>query len=163
MQDAIVEKFKLEAPEKEAILALYPYLEICEIKKYYNVNYFFNKELNKIVITGNKTKKSPPSMFVPVAVYERLNFVKLQSFIGTWTGLVYIAIVHPDSTCVYYQIANGLVEPKPGDPSSKRRIERIKRKVNRELKTYCSLSEEKVQDPDFFKIEISDGDSDSSD
>nr|XP_023021764.1 uncharacterized protein LOC111510123 [Leptinotarsa decemlineata] len=112
MNDKLIEEFMKYVGKQEAVITLQVYLELCEVKRYYDVNYYHNTEINKVVLTAKKTKNGPISAFIPTTVYKNLNFLTLQKFITTNPfDIVYLVIVHSDSTCVYYQISNGLVEP----------------------------------------------------
>ncbi|XP_057670001.1 tRNA-splicing endonuclease subunit Sen15-like [Diorhabda carinulata] len=141
MVETIATEFKNFVSSQEAMISVYVYLEISEVKKYYDVEYKYNNDLKKIVITGKKNKNDSFAAFVPVRVFEKLNYLKLQKFINANTDqIVYIAIVHADSTCVYYQITDGLLEHN--DTSSKQLKENKREKLDSELRKYKSIIEE---------------------
>lgn len=141
MVETIATEFKKYVSSQEAMISVYVYLEISEVKKYYDVEYTYNNDLKKIVVTGKRSKKDSFAAFVPVAVFEKLNYLKLQKFIHVNPDhTVYIVVVHADSTCVFYQITRGLLEQD--DTSAKHLRENKREKLDSELRKYKCIIEE---------------------
>lgn len=112
MENLLLDKFLQHVDQQDAVISLQVYMELCEIKRYYNVSYLYNQTLEKVIILASKTKNEPLCSFIPIQIYEEITFSKMrQMSISTESETVYIVIVHPDSTCVYYQIKEGLMEP----------------------------------------------------
>lgn len=112
MNNALMLKFMDHVNQQEAAVTFQVYMELCEVKRYYHVSYKFNENLNKIVILASKTKTEPVCAFVPIKVNEQMTFSKMRQISQVEdNAAVYIAIVHPDSTCVYYQVKDDLMEP----------------------------------------------------
>ncbi|KAJ8919077.1 hypothetical protein NQ315_012061 [Exocentrus adspersus] len=112
MQPSLITKFAKITSLKEAVISSQVYLELCELKRYFDIDYCFDSTLNKICISAKKVKNGQKCMFVPITVNERLNFLKIQNISKLFPDkLTFIVIVQSDSTCVYYQIACNLLEP----------------------------------------------------
>ncbi|CAH1132577.1 unnamed protein product [Ceutorhynchus assimilis] len=106
---------KLGVDEKSAVVACQVFLELCEVKRYWEPKYEYNSTIHKIIIKAKKKPNEEFSIFVPIPSYEQLNFDKLQTIFGNCIDNIFLAILHPDSTCVYYQISKGLQEPTETD------------------------------------------------
>ncbi|KAJ8958224.1 hypothetical protein NQ318_017365 [Aromia moschata] len=121
MNKALISEFTKYVDKKEAFITSQVYLEICELKRYFDVTYSFNAALNKITISAKKDKSGP-------AVSQ---------------DTVFLVIVHSDSTCVYYQLTSGL--SKPTDATAKHLKENKQEKLdgdirkNRELIQHAAL------------------------
>nr|CAH7768596.1 unnamed protein product [Callosobruchus chinensis] len=127
MNQRLISEFSKKVDKQNAVITLQTYIELCEVKRYYNVRYYFNSDLGKYVVTANKSSSESTCAFVPISVYESLDMLKLKHVIkSTDYELIYLVIVHPDSTCVYYQIADGLMEPVESEP---KRFKEDKREV----------------------------------
>ncbi|KAL3283836.1 hypothetical protein HHI36_018006 [Cryptolaemus montrouzieri] len=92
------------------------YLELSEVKRYWNVEYFFHDGHRKIYLSARTKKEDKPSLFIPTHVSDSLNFMEMQKLLTLneqkeFHG-IFLAIINPDSTCVYYQISEGLIEPE---------------------------------------------------
>ncbi|KAG5875730.1 hypothetical protein JTB14_007664 [Gonioctena quinquepunctata] len=137
----LVGEFMKHINKQEAVFTSQVYLEVCEVKRYHEVQYFYNAEINKIVITAKKTKSGPTCAFIPTTVYENLTFLRLQSFVSTNPYEInYLVIVYSDSTCVYYELSNGLIEPT--DTSAKHLKENKQDKLDSDLRKHRELVEQ---------------------
>ncbi|KAF5303348.1 hypothetical protein FQR65_LT08261 [Abscondita terminalis] len=99
---------------KNVAISIQVYLELCEVKKFWDIEYLYDESIGKIYFTAKLTRKGEPSMFIPVEVSESLSFNSLQDLLKlerSQRKQVFIVIVSSDSTCVFYQISNGLVDP----------------------------------------------------
>ncbi|XP_060535080.1 tRNA-splicing endonuclease subunit Sen15-like [Cylas formicarius] len=127
MDERLISEFlRLGVSSEAAVIATQVFLELNEIKKYWDVGYEYNAALNRIVLRGKKTKRDTISVFVPVSVHEDLCFAKVSDLIDSCgESGIFLAIVHPDSTCVYYRVSEGLIEPTEEEVSAKHlRIDR---------------------------------------
>lgn len=138
MEAALISNFILHVPEPQAVITFQVYMELCELKRYYNVSYEFNSSVNKIILLANKSKHCPISAFVPVIAHEELTFSKIRQIALLKSfPTVYIVIVHPDSTCIYYQVKDGLMEPT--EVSAKHLREDKQKKLDADLKKHSDL------------------------
>ncbi|RZC39388.1 tRNA-splicing endonuclease subunit Sen15-like [Asbolus verrucosus] len=100
---------------KDAVVVLQVYLELCEVKKYWNVECKYHNDLKLLYLTASKTKSERPSIFVPESSNDNLSYIKLQSYFTLCDDIgykrIYLVPVTSDSTCVYYQLTEGLFEP----------------------------------------------------
>ncbi|KAL1517471.1 hypothetical protein ABEB36_001234 [Hypothenemus hampei] len=112
METYIVSEFqKLGADETTAILASQVYFELCEVKRYYSPSYSYDPTIRRIIIRAKRKPSENIQVFVPVSSFEQLSFEKLHEIASNYNTSVYLAIVHPDSTCIYYKVSNNLDEP----------------------------------------------------
>lgn len=140
MQEKLISEFAKLVNKKEAVITSQVYLEICEIKRYHDVTYSFNSLLNKICITAKKTKNGPTCAFIAIPVNEELNFFKIQNIIkSVLHKMIFVVIVESDSTTVYYQLAEDLLEPT--DTSAKHLKENKQEKLDNSLKRNRQLLE----------------------
>lgn len=140
MNVALLSKFKNHVNDQEAVITLQVYMELSEVKRYYNVSYTYNSLIAKIVLLAGKTKNEPVCAFIPIQVHEEMTFSKMRKFsLTNEYETVYIVIVHSDSTCVYYQIKEGLMEPT--EISVKHLKENKQEKLDADIKKNRNLLE----------------------
>ncbi|GJQ71083.1 putative heat shock 70 kDa protein cognate [Trypoxylus dichotomus] len=135
---------KIGCPTKrEAAIALQVYLELCEVKRYYDVEYQFSADLKCMYFTGRKTKSGDVSIFVPITVSSNISFLEMEKYLGLSSDSqksVVLAMLDSDSTCVYYQITEGIKDPPPETPPVD--IEQKRMKLDTELRKNRKLLEE---------------------
>nr|CAI5829496.1 unnamed protein product [Callosobruchus analis] len=149
MNQCLINDFSKNVDKQNAVITLQTYIELCEIKRYYNVEYKFNSNLGKYVVTAKKSPSESTCAFVPVSVYEGLNILKLKHVIKSiGYEVIYLVIVHPDSTCVYYQIADGLMEPVESEP---KRFKEDKREI---LDTILRKNQKLLEDAALMNVTI---------
>ncbi|CAG9859194.1 unnamed protein product [Phyllotreta striolata] len=141
MEEVIIEKFSQNVPRAEAAKTVIVYFELLDGKKFYDVDIIFNENLQKLIVIGRKCKNSPMCAFIPISVYEYLDFSFLEKITNAHSyPLTCVVIVSRDSTTVYYQLENGLVEP---DVSSTRNSKLDRRtQLDKNLERYQSLIED---------------------
>lgn len=140
VQEKIISEFANLVGKKEAVITSQVYMEICEIKRYHDVTYSFNPIINKICITAKKIKNGPTCAFIAIPVNEELNFLKIQSILQSVPQkIVFAVIVQSDSTTVYYQLAENLLEPT--DTTAKHLKENKQEKLDKELRKNRQLLE----------------------
>lgn len=141
MNDYLLSEFTKFVCGEKAAITLQLYFELSEVKRYYNISYSYNSELNDFILYASKQRNTPACAFLPIKIFQKLNFKKIQQVIKAINcRIIYLVIVHPDSTCVYYQIADGLVEPT--DTTAKHVKENIQEKIDNELKKNRQLLEQ---------------------
>ncbi|KAK9891482.1 hypothetical protein WA026_014719 [Henosepilachna vigintioctopunctata] len=102
--------------KREAAMVKQIYLELCEVKRYWDVEYFFHDGHKTTYLKAKIKKCDKPSLFIPKHVSDKNSFIEMMKLLelnneGEFSG-IYLAFINPDSTCVYYQISEGLVKPK---------------------------------------------------
>lgn len=141
MDDALIDEFMVNVSRQDAVMTLQVFVELCEVKRYYNVEYSYNSPLEKFVLTASKTKHGPTCAFIPYAVHEGLNFLKLHKILRAVPNIIiYLVLVHGDSTCVFYQIAEGLLEPT--DAKAKHTRQNRRDRLDNELRRNRRLLEQ---------------------
>ncbi|XP_019877016.1 uncharacterized protein LOC109604903 [Aethina tumida] len=136
MSDSLIKDIlKTGCSQLEAVITSQVYLELCELKKYWDVTYEYKSESGPFV-TGSKTKSGPKECFVPSPVSKTFDFMQMQQIIQQHNNYsrVYLVFVSPDSTCVYYQISDGLSEMT--DTEAKHLKEDKHEIINAELKKH---------------------------
>lgn len=92
------------------------YLDLCEAKKYWNVEYFCHETNGKTYLKAKRNKKEKESLFIPCDVSQPTNLRKIRDLLvlnkNNDYESVFMAMISPDSTCIYYEISDGLVEPQ---------------------------------------------------
>ncbi|KAI4499211.1 hypothetical protein M0802_005794 [Mischocyttarus mexicanus] len=94
--------------------AFYVYMQLCEVKKFWYVDYKYNKDLDLIYLETKRTKNSNLEIYVPWAISFSITIElieKIQQKLETeWITFVFKSA---DSTSVYYSASTGLVKPIP--------------------------------------------------
>ncbi|XP_076272255.1 tRNA splicing endonuclease subunit 15 [Rhynchophorus ferrugineus] len=141
MEDLISKFLSLGANEKSAVLASQVLLELCEVKKYWNIEYEYDQNTGKIIVRAKKTASEPHSVFIPISSYEELSFNKIDDYLNIYkVNRAFLAIVHPDSTCIYYEITKGLSEPN--DTTAKHSRVNKQEKLDSELRKHQKTIEQ---------------------
>lgn len=84
------------------------------MKRYWDIRYFYDIDLKNIYFCAKRSKDEEDSIFFPIEVSRLVSFSYLQNLFPlckTRENKLIVVLVHSDSTCVYYQIFNGLLEP----------------------------------------------------
>lgn len=138
MENVLMSTFLKHVSQQEAVITFQVYMELCEVKRYYNISYAYNNTIGKIILFASKSKNAPLCIFVPSQVHEEMTFSKMRNMsLLDQHGAVYIVIVHPDSTCVYYQIKEGLMEPT--EITAKHLKENRQEKLDADIRKNCQL------------------------
>ncbi|KRT84725.1 hypothetical protein AMK59_1511, partial [Oryctes borbonicus] len=116
-QKLISDFINLGCPTKrEAAIALQVYLELCEVKRYHDVEYRFSTDLQCMYLTARKMKLSDSAIFLPIPVSDNISFLNMEKYLSLSNEdqkSIILAMVDSDSTCVYYQITGGIKDPSP--------------------------------------------------
>lgn len=97
----------------KAQICVHVYVELTEVKKYWNVKFCHDKTTDTTYITAQKNRNSERIIFLPIPVAESLSFNDMKKCFNLrqCNESIYLAIVDPDSTSVYYQISDGIAPP----------------------------------------------------
>lgn len=113
-----------------AYTCIHVYIELTEVKKYWDVKICYDKSLDSAYITARKNKNTEIIIFIPIPVANSLSFNDMKRYFNLCQNneSIYLAIVDPDSTSVYYQISDGIIPP--AKPLSSRLLARNQREYN---------------------------------
>ncbi|KAF2906162.1 hypothetical protein ILUMI_00020 [Ignelater luminosus] len=127
---------------KSIAIATQVYLELSEVKRYWDVEYHYSSSLGRLYFTARKKKNEYPLIFIPVEVSEGLSFHNFQEFFqlcdNSELQTICLAIVNSDSTCIFYQMSNSLVRPTEISQKSKDQNQ----KLGNDLKKHRKLLEQ---------------------
>ncbi|XP_015188585.1 PREDICTED: uncharacterized protein LOC107072841 [Polistes dominula] len=117
MQDLIhpsyyyIEKLGCVDPKKISN-AFYVYMQLCEAKRFWHVDYKYNQDLDLIYLETKRTKNSNLEIYVPWAISCSLTIdliEKIQQKLET--ERITFVFRSTDSTSVFYSVSTGLVKP----------------------------------------------------
>ncbi|XP_045463282.1 uncharacterized protein LOC123672956 [Harmonia axyridis] len=102
--------------KREAAMVKQIFLDLCEVKRYWDVEYLFESTHRKTFITAKLSKTQKPSLFVPSHLSDSTNFLEMRRLLSLNNDQkfhsIFLAFINADTTCVYYQINEGLLQPK---------------------------------------------------
>ncbi|KAL2749326.1 tRNA-splicing endonuclease subunit Sen15 [Vespula maculifrons] len=90
----------------------YIYMQLCEDKRFWHVNYKYNAELDLLYLETKKNKNSNLEIYVPwlISFPITIDFIeKLQKVLET-DRLIFV-FKSADSTSVFYRASAGLIKP----------------------------------------------------
>ncbi|CAK9797926.1 hypothetical protein ANTQUA_LOCUS1434 [Anthophora quadrimaculata] len=88
------------------------YIELCEVRKYWEVNYKYNESLDLLYLEVKRRKSSELELFIP---WPRLFNISLEKIEKIQEALnvekVTFVFKGEDSTSIIYRVSKGLVKP----------------------------------------------------
>ncbi|XP_046734437.1 uncharacterized protein LOC124404391 isoform X1 [Diprion similis] len=101
-------------------IAFQTYIELCEVKQFWDVQYKYNKLLDLIYLEACTTKSSPLQKYIP---WPAVNTISLNHIEQMQNELkserLTLVFVEGDSTSIYYCVSAGLVKPASPEQSKK--------------------------------------------
>lgn len=110
--------------------AFYIYMELCEVKNYWDVQYKFHDNLQLFYLTAKIRKDAQESTFVPWPAVDNitLDIIKnIQNKLQKET--ITFVFRDGDSTSVYYVIRSGTVKPTHPEKSQEIKQKRAKKRL----------------------------------
>ncbi|XP_017775638.1 PREDICTED: uncharacterized protein LOC108561987 [Nicrophorus vespilloides] len=143
MNDFAIEKFKqLGCRSKlQMSLAFQVHLELNEVKKYWDVEYKYNEQIDCLYLTACKCKNSDATTFIPIPACQKLNFNVMNKYLEL-SQSVCLVICKADSTCVYYEITVGIGVPPPDVPNTSASVQSKREQLDKELQKNRKVLEE---------------------
>ncbi|XP_014613060.1 PREDICTED: tRNA-splicing endonuclease subunit Sen15-like [Polistes canadensis] len=92
--------------------AFYVYMQLCEAKRFWYVDYKYNQDLDLLYLETKRSKNSNLEIYVPWPISYSLTIdliEKIQQKLET--ERITFVFKSPDSTSVFYSVSNGLVKP----------------------------------------------------
>ncbi|KOC64088.1 Ankyrin repeat domain-containing protein SOWAHB [Habropoda laboriosa] len=88
------------------------YIELCEAKKYWEVNYKYNESLDLLYLEVKRRKSSQLELFVPWPALSNISLDKIEK-IQEALNVEKVSFVFKaeDSTSIIYRVSKGLVKP----------------------------------------------------
>ncbi|XP_017791468.1 PREDICTED: uncharacterized protein LOC108573518 [Habropoda laboriosa] len=108
------------------------YIELCEAKKYWEVNYKYNESLDLLYLEVKRRKSSQLELFVPWPALSNISLDKIEK-IQEALNVEKVSFVFKaeDSTSIIYRVSKGLVKPM-SPKASKLMKEKEDKKLNLE-------------------------------
>lgn len=92
--------------------AFYVYIELCEVKRFWHVDYKYNDELDLIYLEAKKNKNSNIEIYIPWPVSFSITIELIEEIQQTiQTEQLIFVFKAADSTSVCYKVSAGLVKP----------------------------------------------------
>ncbi|KAF3424095.1 hypothetical protein E2986_09787 [Frieseomelitta varia] len=90
----------------------YVYIELCEAKRYWEVNYKYNENLDLLYLEVKKNKNSQTEVYVPWPTSSNISLDMIEK-IQKDLDIEQITLVFKleDSTSIIYKVSKGLVKP----------------------------------------------------
>lgn len=106
-----IEKLGCTDPVKIAT-TFHVYIELCEVRRYWSINYKYNEELNLLYLEGQRSKNSQVELFIPWPASSNISLDKIEKIQdGLKVEQVTFVFKAADSTSVMYRASKGLVKP----------------------------------------------------
>ncbi|XP_012528169.1 tRNA-splicing endonuclease subunit Sen15 isoform X1 [Monomorium pharaonis] len=102
--------------------AFYVYIEICEVKRYWDVKYKYNEELDLIYFEVKKREHSQLEIYIPWPTKYNICLDKIEKMQQLLQNeqLTFV-FKSEDSSSVFYTISAGLSKPAPPEVSKQRK------------------------------------------
>ncbi|KYN04214.1 PREDICTED: tRNA-splicing endonuclease subunit Sen15-like [Cyphomyrmex costatus] len=112
--------------------AFYVYIEICEVKRYWDVKYKYNEELDVIYFEVKKRENSQPEIYVPWPTKYNICLNKIEKMQKLLQNerLTFV-FKSEDSSSVFYTVTTGLSKPATPE-TSKQQKEKAEKILNLE-------------------------------
>ncbi|XP_066592860.1 tRNA-splicing endonuclease subunit Sen15-like [Prorops nasuta] len=120
--------------------AFYIYIELCEVKKLWNVKYFYNQQMDLIYLEAHQNPDASAEIYIPWSMknHIKLDYIdKIQKELSN-KQLTFV-FRSGDSTSVYYRVTAGLITPVSPQISKQLR-EREEKKAELECEIRRNIS-----------------------
>ncbi|XP_011644805.1 tRNA-splicing endonuclease subunit Sen15-like [Pogonomyrmex barbatus] len=112
--------------------AFYVYIEICEVRRYWDVTYKYNQELDLIYFEVKKKKCSPLEIYVPWPTKYTISIDKIEKMQQLLQNeRLTIVLKFEDSSSIFYTVTTGLLKPATPE-ASKQQKEKVEKILNLE-------------------------------
>ncbi|XP_017759824.1 PREDICTED: uncharacterized protein LOC108550580 [Eufriesea mexicana] len=110
----------------------YVYIELCEAKRYWEVNYKYNKDLDLLYLEVKRNKNSQIEIYVPWSTSFNISLDEIEKIQeGLDVEQITFVFKLEDSTSIIYKASKGLI--KPVDPETTKLLkEKEEKKLNLE-------------------------------
>jgi len=117
--------------------AFYVYMELCEVKRYWDVNYKYSSELELFYLEAKKSKTAKFDTFIPWPAFHNLTLDLISNIQKELNKEKFTFVFKDgDTTSVYYSIGAGIVKPAAPEETNtiKQKAEKkfaLEREINR--------------------------------
>ncbi|XP_015602027.1 uncharacterized protein LOC107271002 [Cephus cinctus] len=122
------------------ITAFHVYIELCEVKRLWDVKYQYNKDIDLIYLEAKTSRSSPHQIYIPWSTANpiSLKFIEqMQQKLDT--NRLTLVFKDGDSSSIYYKVSEGLVKPlTPEDSKQQKCVEEKRLKLEREIQKNTS-------------------------
>lgn len=132
--------------KQEAAQCYTIYLDLCEVRGWWNVQIHYCKKLETAFISGHPTRHEPREIVLPLQSCQMVSLETIQTYLENIklddcsTNSITLAICDTDSSKVYYKISPGLVTPDSPETADKKKQGRILKFRNKRQKIAESLN-----------------------
>ncbi|XP_011148488.1 uncharacterized protein LOC105188628 [Harpegnathos saltator] len=114
-------------------IAFYVYIELCEVKCFWDVKYNYNEELNLFYFEVKKKQNSPSEIYIPWASKYNISLSKIEQIQNVLQSerLTFI-FKSEDSSSISYTVTKGLIKPASPE-TTKQRKEKEEKKYELEI------------------------------
>ncbi|XP_003705660.2 tRNA-splicing endonuclease subunit Sen15 [Megachile rotundata] len=106
-----IEKLGCTDPVK-IYTTFYVYIELCEAKRFWDVNYKFNEGLDLLYFEVKRSKNSEKEIYVPWPASYNISLDKIEKIQESLkTDQITFVFKSSDSTSIIYKASRGLVKP----------------------------------------------------
>eukprot|EP00105_Crassostrea_gigas_P038413 XP_019922561.1 PREDICTED: tRNA-splicing endonuclease subunit Sen15-like [Crassostrea gigas] len=115
------------------------YLDLCEVRGWWNVKLHGCLDLDMAFISGHPTREDPREIVLPLQSSDNLSPDCLQHYLQNIklddyeTNGITLAICDSDTTTVYYKITEGLVDPEPPEVTEVKKVQRFEMMRKRQM------------------------------
>ncbi|XP_076649470.1 tRNA-splicing endonuclease subunit Sen15 [Halictus rubicundus] len=90
----------------------YVYIELCEARQYWDVNYKYNESVDLLYLEVKKKKNSETELYVPWPTLYNISLNKIEEIQeGLNSDKITFVFKSEDSTSIIYKVTKGLVKP----------------------------------------------------
>ncbi|KAK3594716.1 hypothetical protein CHS0354_001540 [Potamilus streckersoni] len=114
-------------------LTILVYLNLCEVRGWWNVKTHGCHEMNIFFLSGQSSKSSPREIILPISSTSSLSPADIQQYLqiikvdnSPTKGLI-LAVCDTDSTMVFYKVTDGLVPPESPEESEQKKEKQSKK------------------------------------
>ncbi|KOX77706.1 tRNA-splicing endonuclease subunit Sen15 [Melipona quadrifasciata] len=118
----------------------YVYIELCEAKRYWEVNYKYNENLDLLYLEVKRNKNSQTEVYVPWPTSSNISLDMIEKMQRD-LDVEQITLVFKleDSTSIIYKVSKGLVKPaSPGKTKLMKEKEEKKLNLEKEIRKNTS-------------------------
>ncbi|KZC08304.1 PREDICTED: uncharacterized protein LOC107186608 [Dufourea novaeangliae] len=88
------------------------YIELCEARRYWDVNYKYNERLDVLYLEVKRKKNSEAEIYIPWPTLYNISLNKIEEIQeGLNSDRITFAFKSEDSTSIIYKVSKGLLKP----------------------------------------------------
>ncbi|KAK0095329.1 hypothetical protein PV326_008648 [Microctonus aethiopoides] len=122
--------------ELKIATAFYVYIELCEGRRLWDIEYKYEPELDLIYLTAKKCKNTPTNIYIPWPTKNNIKLHDIEDIQNKLNCTCFTLVVKSgESTSIFYEVTRGMKKPLgPHEVGEKREKHRRKLVLEREIK-----------------------------